>query len=226
MMRITTVLAVALASLSAAPAAAAPGLSRAVVQSTIQRATPDVLACGKGLDDEVVARFTITTSGAVRSIKIEGAHAKDPVGKCMKQQLAALKFPAAEKATPVRYPFQFWASAKAQPAARAGAKKLARSDLDALLQVLEDDVKKCGDGVARTSFRIEPTGKPRDVVVAEVDAEAAACVSKRISRVRFPAAQKPTAVERAFRLERPQPAPPAVPKSDAPGPDAWEDEAG
>jgi hypothetical protein len=228
MIRITT-LALALIAL---PAAAAPGLSRSSVQSTMKRATPDVLACGTGLDDEVVAKFTISPSGAVGRIKIEGPHAKDAVGKCMKQHLAALQFPAADKATPVRYPFQFWASAKAQPAARSATTRLARSDLEALLNVLEDDLKKCGDGTAKTSFLIEPTGKPKDVVVQDVDDKTSDCVSKRISRVRFPATQKPTNVQREFSLEDDAPPPaaanptaapaPAPDKPKAPGPDDWD----
>ncbi len=204
MMRITTLLvALAISSLSLPAAAADPGLSREAVQSTMKRATPDVLACGQGQDDEVVAKFTITPAGTVRRVTIEGAHAKSALGKCMKQRLAAVQFPKAEKSTPVRYPFQLWASAKAQPAARVFAKRLARADLDALLNVLEGDLKKCGDGTARATFQIEPNGKPKDVVVQEVDEKTSDCVTKRISRVRFPQASGATPVDRSFKLQEP-----------------------
>lgn len=189
-----------IAALLCLPAQAAPSkLSKNAVLSVMKKGMPGVLACGEDLVEDVKVRFTITKQGHVRSVKVQGKHAKDDVGRCMKQRIAALKFPASAKATPVTFPFRFGASVAAQPALRPN--KLARKDLDGLLDILEDDLKRCGEGEVTARFQIQPTGKAGDVQVVDTDEQTSACVSKRISRVRFPTAAEPTPVERTFSLD-------------------------
>jgi hypothetical protein len=194
------VAAVMLFTLTLAPPAAGKTAerTRAAVQAKLKAALPDVLACGPSIDDTVVARFKVAPDGSVRGVRITGPQAKTPVGKCIKQGLTALKFAPAANSTPVTYPFRFGASAAAQ-APTTG--KLARKDLDGLLDVLEGDLKKCGAGEVRASFVVKPSGHTDDVKIADADdAKTEDCVTKRISRVRFPAAAKPTSVQRTFTL--------------------------
>jgi hypothetical protein len=185
-------------TLASTASASPPERSRAAVLATLRQALPSVLACGPSIDDTVTARFSVSPEGAVRRVKVLGPHAKTPVGKCMKKELAALKFTPAGKSTPVSYPFRFGASAAAQ-APNTG--KLARRDLDGLLDVLEGDLKKCGEGEVRASFTVKTDGRPDRVEVADAaDEKTQDCVTKRIARVRFPTALKPTNVSRTFAL--------------------------
>ena len=199
MRRITPILLV-IACLPAAPLWAGPELKKSDVRDVVMETMPEVRRCGSK-DETVNVRFRIEPEGNVTRIAILGAHASDGVGKCMKKQIAAMRFGHSIKATPVSFPFTIGNAAPATHLSAKGSGKLTKKDLDGLLEILEGDLKKCGDGVANTTFTIKPTGKVGDVKVDDVDEKTEDCVTRKVSRVRFPAPNKPTAVARAFSLE-------------------------
>lgn len=199
MSRITPILLV-VACYPAAPLLAGPELKKSEVRSVVMETMPDIRRCGSK-DETVNVRFRIEGDGRVTRIAIEGDHKSDPVGKCMKKHIAAMRFGHSIKSTPVTFPFTLGNAAPATHLAAKGSGRLTRKDLDGLLEILESDLKKCGDGVANTTFTIKPTGKVGNVKVDDVDEKTGDCVTRKVSSVRFPAPKKPTAVARAFSLE-------------------------
>lgn len=199
MSRITPILLV-VACFPAAPLLAGPELKKSDVREVVMDTMADVRRCG-AKDETVNVRFRIQPEGNVTGVVVEGAHAGDAVGKCMKKHIAAMRFGHSIKSTPVTFPFTLGNAAPATHLSAKGSGKLTKKDLDGLLEILESDLKKCGDGIANTTFTIKPTGKVGDVKVDDVDEKTEDCVTRRVSRVRFPAPKKPTAVARAFSLE-------------------------
>jgi len=197
-----------LAALAAVPALAGPGLSKSRVLEILRDATPAVERCGSDLRERetVNVRFLIDVEGGVHAVKVEGAHADDHVGRCVKTQVGAIRFSHGTKPTPVRYPFKLGGAQKhAKRSEPAPTNKLSgnltKKDLDGLLKIISDDVQRCGAGVAQTEFTIKKTGKVGDVQVRDVDFETGRCVSTKLSRARFPAPAKPTLVQRSFNLD-------------------------
>lgn len=199
MSRITPIVLLA-ACVSASPLLAGPELKKSDVRDTISEAIPEIRRCGTK-DEVVEARFRIEPQGNVTHVTIAAPHASDAVGKCMKKHIAAMRFGHSVKFTPVTFPFTLGSAAPSTHMSAKGSGKLTKKDLDGLLEILEGNLKKCGDGVANTTFVIRPTGKVGDVKVDDVDAKTSDCVSRKVSRVRFPAPTKPTSVARAFSLE-------------------------
>lgn len=207
MSRITPIL-LLIACIHAGPALAGPELKKSEVKRLIEEATPDIVSCGADLPAEtIVARFTIQPEGGVGLVRIDGRHSDDDVGRCMKRRIGAVRFGHSIKSTPVSYPFHVGkGDAKAAKASRAngewkGSGQLTKKDLDGLLDILEGDIKRCGEGTARTKFTIRKDGKVRDVRVADVDPKTEDCVSRKVSKVRFPAPAKNTHVDHAFDLD-------------------------
>lgn len=194
-----------LAAILALPATAGPGLSRSRVLEILKEATPTLEGCGKGLPAAETAhvRFLIDVEGGVHMAKVEGRHADDAVGRCLKQEVGDLRFSHGLKPTPVRYPVKLGGSvARSEPPPTTKLSgKLNQKDLDGLLKILSDDLQRCGEGVAQTEFTIKKTGKVGDVKVRDVDAETGRCVSTHLSRARFPAPAKATRVLREFSLD-------------------------
>ncbi|HEY4220889.1 MAG TPA: hypothetical protein VGO62_06090, partial [Myxococcota bacterium] len=87
MMRLTLLALV----MTSAPAFAGPELTKAYILSILKDAKPDLDECGKDLKGDVVkTHFVIATSGDVTDIKLDGKHAKDAVGICVKAKIASL----------------------------------------------------------------------------------------------------------------------------------------
>lgn len=196
-----------IACVLATPAFAEGGRSRDAVSRTLQQAAPGIVSCGAGFAAETVrARFVIEAEGNVRSVRLDGQHADDDVGECMKRRIQAIRFDAAAGPTNVIYPFEIgrgdWRSARASWARGTwkGSGQLSKKTLDGLLATLASDVRKCGEGKARTRFTIRRDGKVRDVRAADVDAKTEQCVIGRLSRVRFPAPSQATHVDHSFEL--------------------------
>lgn len=187
------------------PALAGPGLSRGRVREILKEAQPAMEPCGKGLPapETIDVRFVIDVEGGVHLVKVEGKHADDAVGRCLKKEVGALRFSHGLKPTPVRYPFKLGGGAAREepaPTTRLSG-SLTQKDLDGLLKIISEDLQRCGEGVAQTEFTIKKTGKVGDVRVREVDADTGKCVSTRLSRARFPAPARPTRVQRQFSLD-------------------------
>lgn len=197
-----------LVALTAIPVLAGPGLSKSRVLEILRDASPSVERCGRDLRaaETVNVRFLIDVEGGVHNVKIEGARADDAVGRCVTEQVRAIRFSHGTKPTPVRYPFKLGGAGKdARKAEAAPTTKLSgnltQKDLDGLLKIISGDLQRCGEGVAQAEFTIKKTGKVGDVQVRDVDYETGRCVSSKLSRARFPAPAKPTLVQRSFNLD-------------------------
>ncbi len=196
-----------LAALVALPASAGPGLTKGRVLEIIREAAPAVERCGRELraPETVHVRFVIDVEGGVHAVKVEGAHADDQVGRCVAEQVGAIRFSHGTKPTPVRYPFKLGGQRGAHKSEPAPTTKLSgnltQKDLDGLLKIISDDLQRCGEGVAQAEFTIKKTGKVSGVQVRDVDYETGRCVSTKLSRARFPAPAKPTLVHRSFNLD-------------------------
>lgn len=187
------------------PALAGPGLTKSRVLETIKEGLPAIEPCGRELSapETVDVRFLIDVEGGVHMVKVEGRHADDHIGRCLKKEVGALRFSHGLRPTPVKYPFKLGGGvAKNQPPPTTKMSgRLTQKDLDGLLKIISDDLQRCGEGVAQTEFTIKKTGKVGDVRVRDVDAETGKCVSTHLSRARFPAPARPTLVQRNFSLD-------------------------
>ena len=210
---------------AALPAVAAPVRGKSEILKVVKAAEKDIVGCGDDLHGEVVkVKWVIGEDGFVRNVKVLGAHENDSVGTCMEIEVKNLRFAPADKSTPISFPFKMSGRSMARQgssgskAVIAGDKpastktvqaktskltgKLDKTTLNGLLTILEDDLKRCGSGTVQTRFTIRPTGKVGNLKIASADDDKVeTCVHKRIARVRFPAPDKPTQVQRAFSLD-------------------------
>lgn len=187
--------------LLAGGANAGPELKKSDVKNVIMDAMPDIRRCGMDLKGETVrVKWVIEPEGNVSDVAVQGKRANDDIGRCLKKQLAQLRFGHSIKRTPVAFPFKLGTLKKDAKPPTASNGTLSKKDLDGLLEIVAGDLKKCGDGVAHTRFTIKPSGQVRDVKVTDVDEKTEDCVKRKVSRLRFPPPTKPTDVRRSFSL--------------------------
>lgn len=190
------------ALLAAGSAHAGPELRKSDVKNVVMDAMPDIRRCGMDLKGETVTvKWRIEQQGNVTNVQVAGRHANDDVGKCLKREVSQLRFGHSIKSTPVAFPFKLGTLKKDEKPPPASSGALTKKDLDGLLEIVEGDLKKCGDGVASTRFTIKPSGQVRDVKVSDVDDKTEDCVKRKVSRLRFPPPSKPTEVRRSFSLD-------------------------
>jgi hypothetical protein len=187
--------------LLATGANAGPELKKSDVKNVVMDAMPDIRRCGMDLKGETVTvKWVIEPEGNVTDVAVQGKRANDDIGRCLKRQVSQLRFGHSVKNTPVAFPFKLGTIKKDEKPPAASNGTLSKKDLDGLLEIVEGDLKKCGDGVANTRFTIKPSGQVRDVKVTDVDQKTEDCVTRKVSRLRFPPPTKPTEVRRSFTL--------------------------
>ena len=205
MTRLTLILMLSLAG----AAHAGPELTRAYILSIVKDAKPDVEECGRSLKSETLkTRFVIDASGDVRDVKIDGKHAKDAVGACVKQKLMAMRFGPSLKSMPVSIPWKLGENGPTPPPSdddkvAAGGKKLDKKEVGDLMKVLQSNMGSCGTGVVDTHFTITADGLVRQVKLEGDHSEdqTGKCVAGKLTRARFPATGAVTSVTHSFRLE-------------------------
>lgn len=198
---ILLLIACAPAGLLAGEVNAGPELKKSDVKNIVMDAMPDIRRCGMDLKGEtVVVKWRIEPEGNVSDVSVQGKHASDDVGRCLRREVGQLRFGHSIKSTPVAFPFKLGTIKKDEKPPAASNGTLSKKDLDGLLEIVEGDLKKCGDGVANTRFMIKPSGQVRDVKVTDVDEKTESCVKSKVSRLRFPPPTKPTEVRRSFSL--------------------------
>jgi len=226
MTRLTLIPLVAIA-LSSPRVLAGPELTKAYILSIVKDAKPDIDTCGASLTAETTVKthFTIDPSGEVVDVKVSGKHAKDQVGACLKQKLAALRFGPSLKAMPVGFPFKLGGAASGAgssaadddgathekmstetataPPTKKEAAKAANKEVAELLKQLQTMMSVCGTGTVSAKFNILETGLVRNVMIdgAHADDQVGQCVSTKLTRARFPASKTVTPVQHTFRLE-------------------------
>lgn len=185
----------------AGAAHAGPELKKSDVKNVVMDSMPDIRRCGMDLKGETVTvKWVIEPEGNVTDVAVQGKRANDEIGRCLKKQVSELRFGHSIKSTPVAFPFKLGTIKKDEKPPAASNGTLSKKDLDGLLEIVEGDLKKCGDGVAQTRFTIKPSGQVRDVKVTDVDEKTEDCVKRKVSRLRFPPPTKPTDVRRSFSL--------------------------
>jgi hypothetical protein len=186
---------------------AGPELSKNDVKRIIVDALPEMRRCSPDMNGgKLIAHWTIEPEGNVTGVKLDGDHADDAIGKCVRKKISELRFGHSIKRTPVTAPIQLGdvVTRQDKDAAKASSGKLTKKDLDGLLDILAGEIKECGDdGAVRAKFTIRPTGRVKDLKVKDADKKTEACVKSKISRVRFPAPDKATNVNRKFDLGTP-----------------------
>ena len=175
-----------------ASALAGPELSKADVLAVVQEGMPDIQMCGS--NDKVLVHWLIDTSGSVRNVKLDGKHAGDAVGRCVKRRVAELRFGPSLKEVPVTFPFKLGTN---------NGKSLPQKDVTALLKTFQGDLGPCGVGVVTAKFTVQPSGVLRGIRVEgeHKDDSVGQCVAGKLARIRFPTATAPTPVTFPFRIE-------------------------
>ncbi len=180
---------------------AGPELKKSDVKNVVMDSMPDIRRCGMDLKGETVTvKWVIEPEGNVTDVAVQGKRANDDIGRCLKREVSQLRFGHSVKSTPIAFPFRLGTIKKDEKPPAASNGTLSKKDLDGLLEIVEGDLKKCGDGVANTRFTIKPSGQVRDVKVTDVDEKTEDCVKRKVSRLRFPPPTKPTDVRRSFSL--------------------------
>lgn len=198
---ILLLIACAPAGFVAGAAHAGPELKKSDVKNVVMDSMPDIRRCGMDLRGETVTvKWVIEPEGNVTDVAVQGKRANDEIGRCLKKQVSELRFGHSIKSTPIAFPFKLGTIKKDEKPPAASNGTLSKKDLDGLLEIVEGDLKKCGDGVAHTRFTIKPSGQVRDVKVTDVDEKTEDCVKRKVSRLRFPPPTKPTDVRRSFSL--------------------------
>jgi hypothetical protein len=187
-------------ALIASPPAAARELTKAEVKEVVVAAMPELRRCGISLKaSTVTASWLIEADGSVSRVSFEDKKLDPGVRRCLHKRIAALDFPISDKRMPVTFPIKL-GHGKHGAIAATSSGKLTKKDLDGLLQSVEADLRKCGEGVAQTRFIIQQNGTVGDVVVDDVDEKTGECVRKKVTRLRFPAPARPLDVRRTFTL--------------------------
>jgi hypothetical protein len=211
MTRLTSLLVLSVA-LGSGPVLAGPEMSKDYVLSIIKDAKPELDECGRSLKSEVVkTHFVIDTSGDVGDVKIDGKHAKDSVGSCLRAKLTSLKFGPSLKAMPVNMPLKLGEGGPTPPPAddakvaeKSGGKKLDNKEMGDLLKVLQSNMGSCGAATTvQSSFTIQPNGQVRQVKIdgEHADDNVGKCVKTKLGRARFPAVGAKEEVTHEFKLD-------------------------
>jgi len=184
-----------------------PDLKRQYILSVIKDAVPDVQSCGNG-NEVVKTSFVIDENGKPKKVKVLGKQANGAVRACVTEPVEKLCFGPNRKTVSIPFPFRLGnernpgtvreAKAETQPQ----SKHLSRKEVAELLKIIEPELNECGDGTVKSSFTIQPSGVVREVKVEseEGNEKAEKCVTRRLSRVRFPVAEVATPVTQSFQL--------------------------
>jgi hypothetical protein len=83
-------------------------LSKNQIRAVMQKLNPQIRKCGEGKVGNLILNLIVNSDGSVKSVKITGDFANDPVGKCAEGVAKTAKFPPFKNPTmTVTYPYVF-----------------------------------------------------------------------------------------------------------------------